>query len=140
MNMLYFAHSGLRYLVLVVALVALAYYAYALFATRPHGRAAHAVGAAFTGLLDLQVLLGLLLLFVFPWYGALIGHLVMMLLALVVAHAAAVLARRQASDGAKYRLRLAGVAAALVLVLGGILAIGRTPFESRAPGVVAVER
>jgi heme A synthase len=85
MTFLYQAHSGLRYLVLLAALGAVVSLAYALAMGRVD-RSARVLPVAFTALLDLQVLLGIGLVIggVFP--DAAVGHLAMMVLALVAAH------------------------------------------------------
>jgi hypothetical protein len=81
--------------------------------------------AAFVGTLDLQVLLGIVLLVVWAYYPALIGHIVMMLLAAVVAHAGSVMARRREPARPGAPIRLAAAALALLLIVGGIMAIQR---------------
>ncbi|CAN5696788.1 hypothetical protein BH23GEM9_BH23GEM9_21630 [soil metagenome] len=81
--------------------------------------------AAFVGLVDLQVLLGLILLMVWPFHGALIGHIVMMVVAAAVAHAGSVMARRREPARSGARVRLAAVVLTLVLIVGGIMAIQR---------------
>jgi hypothetical protein len=125
MRMLFYAHSGLRYLVLLMGLIALAYFAYGLATKRPVDKAVRILGSSFVGLLDLQVLLGILLLGAgWPFYPALWGHLVMMVLAAGLAHALLVVNRRRPDPG--YLLPLIAVAGALVLIIGGILAIGRS--------------
>lgn len=130
MTFLYHAHSGLRYLVLLAGVLAVLYLAFGWAARRPYDRPARVLGAAFTGTLDLQVLLGILLLFLRPFYGALMGHVVMMLLAVIAAHGFSVYARGRPDDRQRYAVALAGVAVALVLAVGGILAIGRGVFET----------
>lgn len=129
MNALYHAHSGLRYLVLAVGLLAALAFAYALAARRPLG-AARGLTAAFTGLLDLQLLLGLALVAGGIRYGALAGHAVAMALAVVAAHVASVLARRAADERRALTVRLLGVLVPLLLLVGGIMAIGRGVFGS----------
>jgi len=73
MSFLYHAHSGLRYLVLLAALAAMIALASALARGRG-ARAARILPAIFTGLLDLQILLGIGLVIggVFP--DAAVGH------------------------------------------------------------------
>lgn len=137
MTFLFHAHSGLRYLVLLSAVVALGYYAYALATGRTAERPARTLTAVFVGFLDLQVLLGLLLMVTGIYYPALMGHLMMMLLAVVVAHGASVAARRSDDFRRALQIRLAGVVVALVLIVGGILSIGRAVFGSGAPSVVS---
>jgi hypothetical protein len=124
-DVLFHAHSGLRYLVLLAAIVALVLLAHGRATGRPYAGAPSAAGAAFTGLLDLQVLIGLVLFAVWPYHPMLIGHLVMMLLAVGAAHALRVAARRAAADRDRYTRALLAVAVPLVLIIGGILAIGR---------------
>lgn len=124
-EMLFQAHSGLRYLVLLGALVALVLLALVRFGGRPLGGGARASSAIFTGLLDLQVLLGLGVLATRPYYPALIGHIVMMVLALAAAHGLRVGAKRAATEERRVTLLLVAVVLPLVLVVGGILAIGR---------------
>jgi len=131
MNILYHAHSGLRYLVLLVGVLAALVFAYGLVARRPVG-AARGLTAAFTGLLDLQILLGVALVIGGVFYGALMGHLVMMVLAAVAAHGSAVMARRATDERRALTMRLIGVVATLVLIAVGITAIGRGVFGSAA--------
>jgi heme A synthase len=131
-NILYHAHSGLRYLVLLAALAALIALVYGL-ATGRAARAARALATTFTGLLDLQILLGIGLVMggIFP--DAVVGHLFMMLFAAVAAHASGIAAKRAPSERRALGIRLAGVALALALIVGGIMAIGRSVLGSAAP-------
>ena len=124
MNALYHAHSGIRYLVLLAAVVAIVVLGFGL-ATGRRPRATRAVAASFTGLLDLQVLLGLALVIGGMLTAKATGHLVMMVLALVVAHAASVIAGRATDERRELTVRLVGVVLSLVLIVGGIMAIGR---------------
>jgi hypothetical protein len=129
MTFLYHAHSGLRYLVLLAALVAIVALAYALASGRG-ARAARILPAVFIGLLDLQILLGIGLVLggVFP--DAAVGHLVMMVLAAVVAHVASVLGKRASTAQREQVMRLAGIVIALALIIGGIMALGRSVLGS----------
>jgi heme A synthase len=129
MNFLYQAHSGLRYLVLLAALGAVIALAYAL-ATGRMDRSARVLPVVFTGLLDLQVLLGIGLVIggVFP--DAAVGHLVMMVLALVAAHGASVMGKRAGTERREMIIRLVGIVLALLLIAGGIMALGRSVLGS----------
>ena len=122
-GILFMAHSGVRYLVLLAAVAALVYLLGSL--RKPSDRRASTVMAVFTGLLDLQVLLGLLNLTQVPFYAALSGHIVMMFGAAVVAHGFAISHRNRAPERQSNGFLLIGVVVTLVLLLGGILAIGR---------------
>ncbi|MDY7228842.1 hypothetical protein [Hyalangium rubrum] len=123
MNILFHAHSGLRYLVLLAGLVALAYFLSGLVAKRPFGKGGRVMGAIFAGLLDLQMLLGLVMVALGRYYPRLIGHIVMMILAIGVTHALLSINRKRPNPG--YLLPVIAVAAALVLIVGAIMAIGR---------------
>lgn len=125
-EMLFEAHSGLRYLVLLAAVVALVAAGLDLRAAVP-GRASAMTARLFAGVLDLQVLLGVLLLLVRPFQPRTIGHIVLMVLAAAAVHAAAVFARRRAPERAA-GIRLAGVALALLLIVAGVLAIRDSVF------------
>lgn len=123
---IFMAHSGLRYLVLLAALAAIITAALGLRDSGPAGKGERMAGAIFTGLLDLQVLLGIILLTMWQFYGQLMGHLTMMVLAVAAAHAGGVMARRREPASSGSAIRLGAYVLALVLIIGGILAIGRT--------------
>jgi uncharacterized membrane protein YphA (DoxX/SURF4 family) len=93
-------------------------------------RSARVLPIVFTGLLDLQVLLGIGLVIggVFP--DAAVGHLVMMVLALVAAHGASVMAKRANTERREMTIRLVGIVLALLLIAGGIMALGRSVLGS----------
>lgn len=123
-EMLFGMHSGTRYLVLLAGIVA----TIAVIAGSVRGKATR--GAALSSrifliLLDVQVLLGIALVVVWPFHGALIGHIVMMVLAVASGHGLAVAVRRRPADAPAAGLQLAAVLVPLILVIGGILAIGR---------------
>jgi hypothetical protein len=132
-NMLFYAHSGLRFLVLLAALIAIAVLLWGWSARRPFAGQSRAVTAVFTGVLDLQVTLGILLVLFRPWYGALIGHLVMMIAAAFAAHGITVYGRKQADPRRAHMISLIGVVLALALILGGIMSIRSSPFQM-SPG------
>jgi cobalamin synthase len=125
-NILFHAHSGLRYLVLLAALLAFGYTLVSALRKRPWDRPGRILLASFVGLLDLQVLLGLVLVFLRPFYPALWGHIVMMILAAVVAHIASAVIRRRPPERQNPLTAALGVAGALILIVGGITAIGRS--------------
>ena len=81
MNLIYQAHSGVRYLVLLAGVVALILLVRGLLARTPYAGAARGATAAFAGLLHQQILLGVAVVVMGVWYSALMGHLVMMILA-----------------------------------------------------------
>jgi hypothetical protein len=133
-NMLFYAHSGLRFLVLLAALIAIAVLLWGWSARRSFAGQSRAVTAVFTGVLDLQVTLGILLVLFRPWYGGLIGHLVMMIAAAFAAHGITVYGRKQADPRRAHMISLIGVVLALALILGGIMSIRSSPFQM-SPGM-----
>ncbi len=136
-SVLFHAHSGLRFLVLLAAAIALAVLAWGWSARRPFGGQSRASVAVFVATLDLQVLIGIGLLFTRPFYGALMGHLVMLGAAMLAAHALSVYARKQEDARRAHGIALAGVALALLLIVGGIMAIRPSPFHMSPPSGAA---
>jgi heme A synthase len=127
---LYHAHSGLRYLVLSAAGVALIALTYALVTGRSM-RAARAIATTFAVLLSLQVLLGIGLVMGGLFSDSIVGHLVIMVLATATTHGAALVAQRASTDRRELGIRLAGIAVAVALITAGIMAIGpRQPPQS----------
>lgn len=128
MAIVFYMHSGIRYLVLLAALAALGYLLFGLATRRDFDKLAGALTGAYVGLMDVQVLLGILLYLLVPSYPALLGHVVMMLTAVTVGHVANVVNKRRETKS--YGVALVGVALSLVLILGGIMSIGRPIFGS----------
>lgn len=127
MTMLFQAHSGLRYLVLLAGVIALLWFLVGWLRRRPYGPPAPAALAAFLGLLDLQALLGIVM-----WIGGRrpagsVDHLVSMVSAVVVLHLV-VASQRRRPRPAGFGLPLAGVAFTLVLIVLGIHLLGRPIF------------
>ena len=127
-TVLYHTHSGLRYLVLLAGFLSLAYSLTSGIRSQGWDKPGRIFLSAFVGLLHLQVVLGLILVFLWAFYPALWGHLAMMLLAAVAAQTAASLNKRRSPERQSHWLAVSGVAVALVLIVGGILAIGRPIF------------
>jgi heme A synthase len=136
MRMLFFAHSGLRFLVLLAGFAALGYFAYAVATKSGNERTARILGASFSGLLDLQVVIGLVMVALGLFYSALIGHLFMMIGAVAVSHGSMVLAKNTPDRSRAMGIRLLGVVVALLLIVGGIMAIGRSVLGTGAPTMV----
>ncbi len=130
MLFLFHAHSGLRYLVLLAAVLAILYLAFGWLTRRPFDAPARILTASFTGLLDLQVVFGILLLFFRPFYPALTGHVMMMVFAAIAAHGLGVAGKKQTDPHKRYGITLAGVVLALALIVGGILAIREGVFQT----------
>ena len=123
--MLLQAHSGFRYLVLLMAVVVIAYAAYGLATKRPYDKQMRIFSAMFVGVTDLTVLLGFVNLFTGTFYPQLGGHIVMMILAAVLAHVVHGVMKRRPPEAQTYMPHIVGTLIVLACVVGGIMAIGQ---------------
>ena len=129
---LFHAHSGLRFLVLLLGVVNVVVLGVGLARKKPFGKLHRILGASFAGSLHLQVLIGLAMIAMGRWYPQLAGHLAMMLIAAVVAQAAMTINRKRPTPG--LQLPLLGVLVALACIFGGVMAIGRGLFTMSVTG------
>jgi len=124
--MLLNAHSGFRYLVLLAGLLVIGYATYGVMMKIQYDRTMRILGVAFTGLIDLTVVLGLANLF---WgggfYPRLSGHIVMMILAAIVAHVVSAVMKRRPPEERTFAPHIVGTLIVLGMIAGGIVAIGR---------------
>lgn len=125
-DILFHAHSGLRYLVLLAGVLSLGYSLLAALRRQPWDRPGRIFLSSFVGLMDLQVVIGLILVFVRVFYPMLWGHLLMMVLAAVVGHVVLAMNKRRPAERQSHALAATGSGLALLLIIGGILAIGRS--------------
>jgi len=124
--MLLQAHSGVRYLVLLAGVLTLGYALLGLATRRPFHPRMRVFGSLFAATLDLNVLLGVMVLvFGQNFYPALSGHILMMVLAAVVGHVVPAVMRRRPSAERTWAPYAVGTAVALAMIAMGILAIGR---------------
>ncbi len=128
--MLFAAHSGLRFLVLLASLFVVLYALVGHFGKREYSAAMARLATVFAGLLHLQVLIGFVMLFTRPFYNAIIGHLFLMLMAAAVAQLTSSVVKRRPQEEKTYGPHLVGAVVALALVAAGILAIGRGVLQS----------
>jgi uncharacterized membrane protein YphA (DoxX/SURF4 family) len=115
-------HGLIRWLIALVAVIALVRFALGWLNKMPYASMDRGLMAGYTGLLDLNLLLGLILLLGlgggFP--PERVEHAVTMILAVVIAHASA--AWRKADDGTKkFRNNLIVVAVSMALVVLGVI-------------------
>ena len=123
--MLLYAHSGLRYLVLLAGVLVIGYASYGVTAKRQYDKPMRILAAAFTGLIDVTVMLGLANLFSGSFYPQLGGHIGMMVLAAVVAHVVFGVMKRRPPEKRTFAPHIVGTLIVLGLIASGILAIGR---------------
>ncbi len=125
MSLLLTIHSIIRWLILLAALAVVIRFAIGWWKKQPFDGVARGLSSAFSGLMDTQWLIGLLF---FIWNGLAIEngfairqrweHLVIMTIAVVVAHLPAMWKKKEGD--LRYRNGLFAVLAALVLVVVGI--------------------
>ncbi len=124
-NFLFYAHSGLRWLVVLSTVIALGWMAYGLVTTRDYDRLSYRIMTAFSSLVGLQWVLGLVL----TVYRALTineylslsyvwSHLGTMTIALAVAHVHFMVKKRP--DRVRFIAGLGSVVVALALVFVGV--------------------
>lgn len=123
--MIFQAHSGIRYLVLLFGVLALGYALFGMITGRDYDRGMRILASSFAGVLHLQILLGLVLIFVQGFFPQLMGHITMMIFAAIVAQVTSSVMKRRGPEEKSYGPHAVGVGVALVLVVLGIMAIGR---------------
>jgi len=123
--MLYYAHSGVRYLVLLFGAAALLYAIFGVVSGRAYDARMRVLGGLFAGSLHLNVLLGLGLIFTGMFYSQLIGHIFMMVAAAVVGQIVPSVMKRRPMEERTYLPHVVNTLVAVGLVVGGIMAIGR---------------
>lgn len=126
MDILLMAHSGLRWLVLLIAVIAIVKFLAGWMSRSRFTGMDRGLMAGFSGLMDLQVMLGLILLVWsgmagagFPLYR--IAHGSIMILAGVVAHLS--VRWRNAEDLVRFRSSLFLIVGSIILVLLGIVVL-----------------
>jgi hypothetical protein len=132
--MLFYAHSGVRFLVLLAGVLTLGYAVFGVATRRPYDPMMLRLSRIFMGSLHLQVVLGIAMLLSGRFYPALIGHIVLMVFAAVVATLVPAVMRRRDPAARTWVPHLIGTLVVLVLIWLGIMAIGRSPLGMGAPG------
>ena len=128
--MLFYAHSGIRYLVLLLGAATVLYAAWGLVGNRPYDKAMRGIASSFSGVLHLQLLLGFAVAFTDRFYPALIGHIFMAFFAAAVAQVTSTVVRRRPPEQKSFGPHLVGGALALAFIVGAVMAIGRPLFGS----------
>ena len=129
---MFHAHSGLRFLLLLLGVVNLVVFGLGLVRKQAFGKLHRILGSSFVGMMHLQVLIGLSMVAMGRWYPALIGHIAMMSIATVVGQVAMTVNKKRPTPG--FQLPLLGTALALACIFGGVMAIGRGVFTMTLAG------
>lgn len=141
-NMLFYAHSGIRWIVILAAIVAIGYFVFGLLTKRAYDRPAGLLLTVFVRSMEIQWLLGLIVLVVQGLDNATPAkwtHLGIMTVALVIAHA--YMAFRKRPDNVRYVGGLGVIAVTLVAVVIGVSSLGgnRWSFTPTGMGSSAAE-
>ncbi len=126
MKILLMAHSGLRWIILLVAVVAVIKFALGWLQGGAFKGMDRGLMSGFSGLMDLQATLGIIFLIWSGFTGAgfpryRIEHGIIMVIAAVVAHLPA--RWKNADDKTRFRNNLFAIIAALILVVVGIASL-----------------
>ncbi len=123
-------HSLVRWAIVAVGVIGLVRYALVMTGRMPGNKMDRGLMSGFTGLMDLNVLLGLIYLL---WSGLAtpigfpfqrLEHAVTNVIAVVVAHIFAARAKKAADDKVMARNNLLGIVVSLVLVVVAVATIG----------------
>ena len=117
-------HSIVRWLVVLVAVVAVVRYALVMAGKAQSSGMDRGLMAGYTGLLDLNVLLGLILIIGLGFTPQRIEHAVTNIIAVVVAHFLAQRAKKVEDAKLKARTNLLGVVISILIIVVGVALIG----------------
>lgn len=113
-------HSLNRWLIIVLAVVVSLLTGWGYFSKRPFSLLDDRLGLIYTILLDIQVLLGLLLMLLGAFHSRSILHAVVMLVAIAVAHIGRSRARRSDDPATKHLMQGLGAFFSLVIIGAGL--------------------
>jgi len=129
MNMLQLIHGELRWILAIIAIIAIVKFAVGWLRNSRYQNLDQRLMSIFTIAMDLNLTLGLIL-FIWlgittnSWLGNRLEHAVTMIIAVAVVHSAAIW-RKSPDDTKKFRNNLAVVLVALVLVFVGVINLRR---------------
>jgi hypothetical protein len=118
-------HSLVRWLVVVVAVVAVVRYALVMAGKAQPSGMDRGLISGYTGLLDLNVLLGVIIIVgLGEWETVQIEHAVTNIIAVVVAHIFAQRAKKMEDAKLKARTNLLGVVISILIIVVGVAFVG----------------
>jgi len=124
-NIFFQAHSGLRYLVLLAGVLTVLYALYGVATKASYDRKIRILSSSFAGLIHLQILLGMALIFSGRFQPAVAGHLVMMIFAAAAGQIPVSVMRRRPEEDKTYLSHGVWALVSLGAIVAGIMAIGR---------------
>jgi hypothetical protein len=121
MDFVLMIHSINRWIIVVIAVVALIKFLIGWLRSSSYQPADRGLMAAYTGLLDLQLLLGIILLIGRGLLNYQIEHAVTMLIAIILAHLS--LLWRDKPDKVKFRNNFLAILVGMVLIIAGVFVL-----------------
>ena len=119
------AHSGFRYIALLLGLAVLAYGVTGLMKKRGHDDTLYNLAAGYRHSMDLTLFLGVAVLFSGRFYPAVGTHIVIMIFATLVAHVVPMVMRKREPEERSIMPYLVATGISLALVVVGTVALGR---------------
>jgi hypothetical protein len=118
-------HGLVRWLVVIVAVVAVVRYALVMAGKTQSSGMDRGLISGYTGLLDLNVLLGVIIIIgLGEWEMGQIEHMVTNIIGVVVAHVFAQRAKKIEDPKIKARTNLLGVVISLLIIIVGVALVG----------------
>ena len=117
-------HSIVRWLVVIVAVIAVVRYALVMAGRAQPSGMDRGLMSGYTGLLDVNVLLGLILIIGLGFTLPAIEHAVTNVVGVAVAHIFARRARKPTDEKAAARQRLIGVVVSILIIVVGVAIVG----------------
>ena len=111
-------HSINRWIIVVVAVIALIKFLIGWLRRSPYQPVDRGLMAGYTGLLDLQLLLGIILLLAWGLERYRVEHAITMLVAIILAHLSR--AWRDKEDEVKFRNNFLAILVGILLIIAGV--------------------
>lgn len=124
-NFFFYAHSGFRYLILLLGVATVLYALFSTLTKRPYDKPMRALSSGLAGAMHVQILLGFALIFSGRFFPAVALHFLTMLLAAASAQIPVSVMRRREEEDKTQLPHAIWAAVALALIVAGILALGR---------------
>jgi len=129
-NFLLHAHSGLRYLILLAAIIVIIKSVVGWLGNTPYSKFDRIISPAYVGLMHLQLLLGLILYFISPFVTYQMGdkvsrywsveHITLMILAVVAAQIGRSISKKSSDAQVKFRFQTIFFGISILLILVGL--------------------
>ena len=119
------AHSGLRYLILLLGVVTVLYAIYGVVTKRDYDPKIRVLSSSFALMMHIQIMVGIALVFSGRFSPALTGHIFMMLFAAAAGQIPVSVMRRRPDEEKTYLPHAVWASVSLALMWGGMMAIGR---------------